>query len=346
MINRDEYIAGTNPTNAASYLHFEPLLLNGGGTLTFGAISSRTYTVEFNDTLTGGVWSSLTNIAAQATNHTERIVDPVSTTKRFYRIVTPWREAPAQTFSNMVWIPGGTFTMGSPASEPARTSEEVQHQVTISRGFWMGKYEVTQAEYLAVMGSNPSWFPGDLNRPVERVSWFDCTNYCAMLTTREQAAGRLPSGYAYRLPTEAEWEYACRAGTTTPFHYGSALRSGMVNFWGYCEYPPCGGDLSCCNNPSGLYLERTTSVGSYAPNAWGLHDMHGNVWEWCSDRYGVYPNGSVTDPQGAQTGTFRVFRGGSYGDYAFYCRSANRFHDFPNGWYVNIGFRVVLASTQ
>ncbi len=184
---------------------------------------------------------------------------------------------PPNLTGNLVWIPCGTFTMGSPASEPARYAYEgPQTRVTISQGFWMGKHEVTQAEYQSVMGDNPSHFQG-ANLPVENVSWHDAVAYCAALTARERSAGRLPAGYSYRLPTEAEWEYACRAGTTTAFHYGNELRSGMANFYGYYEYPPCGSSTWYCPNPGGTYLGRTTSVGSYAPNVWGLYDKHGNA---------------------------------------------------------------------
>jgi formylglycine-generating enzyme required for sulfatase activity len=270
-------------------------------------------------------------------------------------------EPEPEPIPNMVWIPPGTFSMGSPPDEPARfVWEGPQTEVTISRGFWMGKYEVTQGEYLEVVGNNPSYFrngttpdyttgtagpvTNELQHPVERVSWIDATNYCALLTERERFGGRLPEGYEYRLPTEAQWEYACRAGTTTAFHYGGALRSGMANFNGHFEYPPCGGD-EYCYNPSGIHLGRTVEVGSYAPNAWGLYDMHGNVWEWCMDWYaGSLPGGSVTDPTGPTTGSSRVFRGGSYYYDANHCRSALRFWSAPGYRGGYLGFRVALVA--
>lgn len=247
---------------------------------------------------------------------------------------------------NMAYIPPGTFTMGSPDSEPVRTSSEgPQTRVTISCGFYMGKYEVTQAEYVAVMGGNPSYFTGDVSRPVEQVSWNDAVAYCTALTAREREAGRLPAGYAYQLPTEAEWEYACRAGTTTAFHYGDELRSGMANFCGWYEYPPCGNDTHWCYNSGGTCLERPMSVGSYAPNAWGLCDMHGNMLEWCQDWWREsLPGGEVTDPMGPDRGLVRVVRGGSWQYYSSNCRSAsrvNRFHQTDSNHH--IGFRVVLA---
>ena len=217
----------------------------------------------------------------------------------------------------------------------------------------MGKYLVTQAEYLAVMGNNPSYFttedangnpiPLDLSRPVEQVSWDDATNYCGKLTRQEQAAGRLPAGWVYRLPTESEWEYACRAGTTTAFYCGSALRSGMANFYGYYEYDASVGDIY---NPNGIFLACTTPVGSYQPNAWGLYDMDGNVWEWCRDWYGTYPTGSVTDPQGPPRAR-TACSAAAVGDFdGGLCRSAFRDDYFPSTGYGVIGFRVVLAPGQ
>ncbi len=168
------------------------------------------------------------------------------------------------------WRPPGTFLMGSPPSEPQRWDDEQQHRVTLSKGFWLGVTPVTQAQWQAVMGSNPSHFQGD-DRPVEEVSWDDCQEFCKRLAERD--------GQRYRLPTEAEWEYACRAGTTTPFHFGATLSTEQANYDGNYTYG---------EGKKGKYREETTPVGSFPANAWGLHDMHGNVWEWCQDWYGPY----------------------------------------------------------
>jgi formylglycine-generating enzyme required for sulfatase activity len=234
--------------------------------------------------------------------------------------------------------------MGSPASEALRLSDETQHIVTISRGFWMGKYLVTQADYLAVVGSNPSYFQGDLTRPVEQVSWNDARNYCALRTQQEQAAGLIPSDYVYRLPTESEWEYADRAGTSTAFYTENGLYSGQANFDGQYEYYSATGRIY---NPGGTFLQTTTPVRTYAANPWGLYDMIGNVSEWCQDWYGAYPTGPVTDPQGAATGSSPVFRGGNWFFLAQDCRSARRDNGGdPTASDYGIGFRAVLAPAQ
>ncbi len=221
------------------------------------------------------------------------------------------------------------------------TCEGPQTLVTISYAFKMAKYAVTQGQYKSVVGTNPSYFSGVADRPVEQVSWNDATNYCVQLTRLEQQAGFLPAGWAYRLPTEAEREYACRAGTATAFHYGPALRSAMANFNGRYEYDAT---LGTTNNPNGTFAGTPEVVGSYAPNAWGLCDMHGNVWEWCFDSWSPsLPGGSVTNPSGPPPGPDRMIRGGAWYDNASFCRSAFRLRSAPSYRGNDTGFRVVLA---
>jgi formylglycine-generating enzyme required for sulfatase activity len=234
----------------------------------------------------------------------------------------------------MVWIKRGTFIMGSPVSDPSSSGDErPQTVVTLTNGFWMGAHEVTQAEYLAVTGSNPSNFTGDTNRPVEEVSWTSAVAYCTTLTASERTAGRIPAGWGYRLPTEAEWEYCARAGArTTRFGYGDDLSfAALANYAWYSA------------NSGGT----THPVEQKLANPWGLMDMHGNVWEWCQDFYGTYPGGSVTDPQGPGLFSRRVLRGGSWYFYgADYCRSAQRYNDDPGVASDDYGFRVVLSPGQ
>ena len=311
-----------------------------------GTVYSIQYATGLSST---NQWVDRTLLQAQGASNLW--TDPSAPTpgQRFYRAVS----VPAPADTNLVFIQPGTFMMGSPTNEADRAASETQHSVTISRGFWMGKYLVTQGDYFAVVGSNPSFFNGvapngtnygtDLTRPVESLGWFDATNYCAMRTQQERAGGLIPTNYVYRLPTESEWEYADRAGTTTAFYLGSGLHSGQGNFDGQYEYDASVGTI---NNSSGIYLGQTTAVGSYAANGWGLYDMIGNVSEWCQDWYGEYPAGSVTDPQGAATGRIRVVRGGRWPFFAKGCRSANRNGGFQEGGGNVVGFRVVLAQGQ
>jgi len=219
------------------------------------------------------------------------------------------------------WCPAGTFMMGSPSSEADRSNNETQHQVTLSRGFWMLETEVTQSMWESVMGNNPSNFKG-AKLPVEMVSWDDCQEYIKKLNELKVA----PAGYKFSLPTEAQWEYACRAGTTTAYHFGDTLTPQQANF---------GQDWD---------TGKTKDVGSYPSNAWGLHDMHGNVWEWCLDWLGDYPSGAVTDPMGADRGPNRVIRGGSWDNLlARTCRSAYRSPHAPAGRNLKLGLRLSLV---
>ena len=230
---------------------------------------------------------------------------------------------------DMVLIPAGTFAMGSPESKQGRRDDETpRHQVVISYPFYMGKYEVTQAQWVRIMGSNPSHFKGE-DLPVENVSWNDCVAFCKKLTDREQAAGRLKPGHQYRLPTEAEWEYACRAGATTRFYTGD-----------------CYSDLARAGWYAGNSSSKTHPVGQKQQNAYGLYDMHGNVWEWCGDLYGSYSSESVIDPVGQTSGSNRVVRGGCWGTNEDYCHSANRGYGHLGSAYSYYGFRLVLPAEQ
>jgi len=244
--------------------------------------------------------------------------------------------------SSMVWIRPGTFLMG-PSKNEAEGSENVgQRIVSLTRGFYMSKYLVTQGEYFELMENNPSVCRGSTNLPVECVTWFDATNYCARLTAKERKNGRLKVGWLYRLPTEAEWEYACRAGTKTAFYFGDEIKGGMVNFDSHYEYKVQQGDIHM-KYPAG-FVGSTTPVGTYPPNPWGLYDMCGNVWEWCQDWYEDYKLGAITNPTGGTTGTKRVLRGGSFGNHGVHVRSAIRCAWTPDFTNYNPGFRVVLAE--
>ncbi|MBI4751015.1 MAG: SUMF1/EgtB/PvdO family nonheme iron enzyme [Acidobacteria bacterium] len=257
------------------------------------------------------------------------------------------------TFTNsidmeFVLIPTGSFLMGSTNADVEAafadakrynpkaerewfTREQPQHRVTFSQPFYLGKFQVTQAQWQEVMGNNPSSFKGD-TLPVEQVSWNDCQEFLKKLNAKKD-------NYIYRLPSEAEWEYACRAGTTTPFSFGEPITTDQVNYDGHYPYG---------NAPKGEYRQKTTPVGSFPANAWGLHDMHGNVWEWCQDWYqdtyaGVPDDGSARESGSDQR--FRVMRGGSWFDGADFCRSAFRYRNNPEFVGRNSGFRVVAVRT-
>jgi len=215
---------------------------------------------------------------------------------------------------NMVLIPAREFQMGSPESEKYHQDNALQHEVTLTKPFYMGKYEVTQEQWESVMGNNPSSRTKGAKLPVTNVSWEDCQEFIKKLN--EKTSG------GYRLPTEAEWEYACRAGTTTAYSYGDNLTKSDANIDG----------------------DSIKAVGSYRPNAFGLYDMHGNVWEWCNDWYGSLQDGEVTDPKGAATGSSRVLRGGSFINDVSAARSSLRFVGTPTFRGTDLGFRLVKTS--
>jgi len=275
-----------------------------------------------------------------------------------------FRESLGNVSLDMVPIPGGTFLMGSPENELYHLDDESpQHEVAVPP-FFMGRFPITQAQWRFVaqleptnreldadqadidgedvgtfqleptvreLDTDPSNFKGD-NRPVERVSWYDATEFCARLS---QLTGR-----DYRLPSEAEWEYACRAGTTTPFHCGETITSDLANYHGYYTYG---------QGPKGIYRRETTEVGSFPPNAFGLHDMHGNVWEWCQDHWHSNYDDAPTDGRAwieVEDSEQRIHRGGSWADDPRNCRSAFRFDDAPDVIDYSLGFRVACSAPR
>ncbi len=233
----------------------------------------------------------------------------------------------AGVVQRMRWIPPGAFLMGSPKSEPERFDDETQHRVVLTSGYWFADTACTQELWRAVTGASPSTARG-AQLPVEQVSFDDVQAFL-------QKANALPKGRGLRLPTEAEWEYACRAGTTTPFSFGATIDAEQVNYDG--DYPFAGGK-------KGLSRGATVPVGSLPPNPWGLYEMHGNVWEWVQDFDGPYDVGEVVDPVGPLQGHLRVFRGGCFVAYAQFCRSAQRNASHPGLRWLCLGFRLARGQ--
>jgi len=223
----------------------------------------------------------------------------------------------SMTFS---FIPPGSFLMGGSVND----DEKPVHKVTLTKGFFLGMHPVTQAQWKAVMGKAPSHFKGP-NRPVEQVSWTDCQKFCKKVTKSLKGIGKVG------LPTEAEWEYGCRAGTTSDYHFGDIITTELANY---------DGNYSWNDSPTGEYRKTTTEVGTFPANPWGVYDMHGNVWEWCDNWYEDYSASDQTDPQGSATGDYRVMRGGSWDYTPVSCRAACRDKFSPAYSYFNVGFRV------
>jgi len=232
----------------------------------------------------------------------------------------PWRVRDNSSGIEMLLIPGGTFNMGCSASNSyGCNGDETKHQVTLSKAFYLGKTEVTQAQWQAKMGSNPSYFSGNANNPVEQVSWNDIAGF-------NTATG-------LRLPSEAEWEYACRGGTTTAFHSMPGYPNGTND-------DNLLGNIAWYSSNAG---STTHAVAGKAANAFGIYDMSGNVWEWCNDWYGSYAAGNATDPAGPSSASYRVLRGGTLNYGSYYCRSSYRINNDPDGRNTDVGFRVALT---
>ena len=230
-----------------------------------------------------------------------------------------------------VFVKPGTFLMGSPVEDFHRNSDEIQHRVTLTKGFYIQTSEVTQGQWKTIMGENPSQYSYcGPDCPVEMISWNEAKKFISKLNMKEKTN-------RYRLPTEAEWEYACRAGTDTHFYFGNSLYTTQANYNGNHPLP---------GDPRGRNLNRTVPVKSYPPNKFGIHDMHGNVYEWCEDWYGEYPHGHAIDPVGPKSGISKVSRGGGLSSYARRCRSANRTKHLPNYWSFYIGMRLVFTAEE
>ena len=233
------------------------------------------------------------------------------------------------------WCPAGTFTMGSPAIEPGRSAEEDQVSVTLTKGYWLGETEVTQRQWQTLMGTTPwkGWphVKEDNKSAASYVSYEEVVEYCKKLTNQEREAGKVPRGWKYSLPTEAQWEYACRAGTTTMYSFGSDESD-------LSEYGWWGGILGNGNAKAEQFAH---PVGQKKSNAWGFKDMHGNVWEWCRDGYTKTLVGG-RDPEGSTSGPHRVFRGGGWSDFAVACRSAFRSGYSPDFRAYHVGFRLAI----
>jgi formylglycine-generating enzyme required for sulfatase activity len=318
-------VYGVTPGASAQTSAGLDIQLYAGLTITgpVGTVYSIEYVTDLAQT---NAWRCLEFLQLSASPYLWTDKSSPATGRRFYQAVQ------FNTPTNLVFIPPGNFRMGSLTNEVDRdVDESPQTAVTLAKGFCMGKYHVTQEDYQAVVGTNPSNNLGDTSRPVEAVTWSDAVNYCAKRTQQEAAVGSIPPGSLYRLPTEAEWEYTCRAWSSTRFSYGDDP--------GYTKLPDHAWYLDNSD-------DMTHPVGQKLASPWGLYDMPGNVWDWCRDWYGPYSGGSRTDPQGPTSGSERVIRGESFLRPATEFRSASRYHQIPDVPDGTIGFRVVLAPDQ
>ena len=296
-----------------------PAASGGTAPLTYSLSPALSAGLRFNQVTR--VLSGTPTSPQPATRYTYTVTDASGATASLTFSLSVEATLPTLTNSlgmEFVLIPAGTFQMGSPTTEPGRDSDETLHTVTLSQPFYLSKHEVTQAQWQAIMGSNPSHSSPCDTCPVEKVTWSEVQAFIEELNWREGVP-------AYRLPTEAEWEYAARAGTQTVYHSGNV--EGRLELYGWCASSRTTGRMAA--HP----------VGQKRPNGWGLYDMHGNVWEWVQDWYGDYPSGAVTDPQGPSSGFNRVQRGGGWGTVGS-CRAAERERSNPGNRSIYRGFRL------
>ncbi len=296
--------------------------------LKWGGMRGDQFQVQFKTNLAETSWTPLSS--QRSTNVTDFSAMDTGLARqqaRYYRVL---RFPRLQVPDSMVCISPGTFLMGTPNDDPNQTPNELpQFQVTLTRGFWINQFEVTQSEYQNLTCTNPAAFTGDLDRPVENISWPEAMNYCAQLTQQERQALRLPDGYVYRLPTEAEWEYAARAGTTNWFSFGDD--QSLLGTYAWYD-----GDSQWT----------THSVGQLQPNPWGLNDIHGNVFEWCWDWIGSASTQPVTDFRGSTNDLYHAIRGGAWSFPWVDCRSSWRIGYPPGSKTSDVGFRIVLAPAS
>ena len=316
--NRNQIYTGQSFSLSAGaegkYLTYQ--WLRNGVTIT-GATSPELTITDTNESLHDG------NYTMQATNDFGTVSSAGLTIDINTTTLVHQAELNSSVSMEMLWVEPGTFMMGQAGIE------DPVHQVTLTKGFYLGKYEVTQDQYKAVMGTNPSDFNSSAtgHHPVEDLNWTEANAFCEQLTTQERNAGRIPSDWAYVLPTESQWEYSCRSGTSTFYTWGDDINSSFANF-------------------KDSALEKTISVGGFTGNSWGFFDMHGNVNEWTADFYAAYSSSSKIDPKGPDTGENRVIRGGSWDSTSTNLVSANRLFAPPSTRTSSVGFRVAYCRSE
>ena len=339
ILNRDELLLGFDPSDSRSFLKPIQRRIDGGLQLQWMNEGAIGYQVFRRKNANNGRWQKLVDLEAAfervQTYELEQHDEAVSSFYLVRKTPDPLAHIMSLQLADdinlqLVKIPGGAFTMGSTSKDPDRNDDEAPlSELTMIEPFYMGKYEITQAQWLAVMQSNPSYRHG-LELPLDSVSWMEAMEFCRRLTERAHTSGKLPLGFEYALPTEAQWEYACRAGSETRFYHGNDPEYLSLGRYAWYDH---------------VSRDRTHPVGQKTPNDWGLHDMHGNVWEWCFDRYSSrYSNEIPADTDESNPNDAKVCRGGAWNSVPWFCRSANRNRNNPDERLIDTGFRVIITK--